>query len=74
MKKNRYAKESRKCQGQRRLNRACLSKKAFATADEARQPGQDIYRCRHCGQWHRTGAAAALAAVLGRRRPLLSQL
>jgi hypothetical protein len=54
------------------LWKSCLRKKAFPTAEAAYQKGQEIYRCRYCGLWHRTGGTLKLLAQLRRipkRRP-----
>lgn len=65
---NKYASQSRKAQRSRIRARSCENKKAFESADEARQKGQDIYKCRHCGKWHRTGQLASLLALTRRIR------
>jgi len=61
---NKYLAASRESQARRRRWRGCERKVGFPTADAAWQPGNDIYKCQWCGQWHRTGAAAAWAAKL----------
>ena len=65
---NKYAEASRASQAARRQWRGCDRKVTFGTAEAAREGGQDIYRCKYCGNWHRTCAAIALAANLAKRR------
>jgi hypothetical protein len=31
-----------------------MTKRAYLTEEQARFPGQDIYLCLYCGNWHRT--------------------
>lgn len=51
------------------LWKACVRKRAFATqAAAAAQKGMDVYRCQHCGQWHRTSGVNKLVAQLRRVR------
>jgi len=47
--------------------KACLRKKQFATREAAAaQPGMAVYRCKHCGQWHRTNGVNKFVAQLRR--------
>jgi hypothetical protein len=48
--------------------RSCRRKVGFPTRAAAERSGQDVYQCRICGRWHRTGSNARLAAALRRRR------
>ena len=57
---NKYAAESRSSQQERKLRRACTDKVRYATRQEAYQKGQNLYRCKHCDGWHRTGSLATL--------------
>jgi len=66
---NKYLAESRASQRARRKRRMCDDKVRYPTAEAARQKGQDIYFCKHCRHWHRSGAVAQLAARLMRRFP-----
>ncbi|MDE2098703.1 MAG: hypothetical protein KGL39_15725 [Patescibacteria group bacterium] len=48
------------------LWKSCQRKRAYPTKELAYQKGQQVYRCRHCGHWHRSGALAKLNAQLKR--------
>ena len=61
---NKYAAQSRAAQGERRKRRMCGDKEAFPTPGAARQKGQDFYRCKHCGLYHRTGQLAGTLAIV----------
>ncbi len=63
---NKFRAQSNAAQAARRKFRMCERKVGFPTAEAPRQPGQDIYRCKYCGQWHRTGQLAALLAMARR--------
>lgn len=65
---NKYRDESREAQEARRRQNMCGRKRAFATMNTARQPGQGAYKCPYCGMFHRTGSLAQLAAQVKRRR------
>ncbi len=68
MKANKYRAQSKAAQRARRKIRMCERKVGFLNAAAARQPGQDIYKCRHCELWHRTGQLASLLALTRRVR------
>jgi len=60
---NKYASQSKAAQKQRRREKMCELKRAYPSAEAAYQAGQTSYRCRHCGQWHRSGQTASLAGL-----------
>jgi hypothetical protein len=64
---NKYRRFSRQAQRRLRKQKMCSQKRAFESAGDARQPGNDIYECPYCHKWHRTGAVAKLAAQLLKR-------
>jgi Zn-finger protein len=70
---NKYRAQSRAAQAERRKFRMCDRKVGYATPDEARQRGQDIYQCKHCHLWHRTGQLASLLALTRKLSPLSSK-
>jgi len=48
--------------------KSCERKRAYESAELARQKGQDVYLCQFCGKWHRTsGITKLLWNVRGRR-------
>lgn len=61
---NKYRRESRALQAERKMNATCGSKVAYPTQDAAFQKGQRSYRCPYCGAWHRSGKMAALLAMI----------
>lgn len=65
---NKYRAQSKVAQLARRRYKACESKKPFPNREAAQQHGNDVYLCRFCGQWHRTGSIAQLANRLTRLR------
>jgi hypothetical protein len=65
---NKYKAESRRAQKAARRLKACESKAAYATAEEAYQKGQRVYQCRYCGKFHRSGAFAKLVATVSRNK------
>lgn len=68
MAKNKYAAQSRAAQRHRIMERGCKSKRAYPTREAAAaQKGNDVYQCKFCHQWHRTGAIAALANTMAKR-------
>ncbi len=69
---NKYAKQSHKAQKARLRWRMCERKVKFPTEEAAYQKGQQTYRCRFCGQWHRSGSIAKLTAAL-RKGPLATR-
>ncbi len=58
---NHLAKEARKLRSKIKM---CLSKKSYATKEEAWQKGQTIYQCRHCQKWHRSGQFTQFVQLL----------
>lgn len=64
---NKYKEESKKAQAAARRLRACESKRAYDTEEEAYQKGQTTYRCRYCGKWHRSGSFTTLVRTLENR-------
>ena len=48
------------------LWKACLRKRQYPTREAAWQKGQEVYRCQHCGQWHRTSGVNKFVAQLRR--------
>lgn len=65
---NKFWKQSSPARVSFRVWRACARKKGFPTAEAAHQRGQEVYRCRHCGQWHRSGALGKLVAAVRSKR------
>jgi hypothetical protein len=65
---NKYETISRKLKRKRLRDRGCRNKVRFATREEARKRGQDVYRCPYGAHYHRTGAAATLANTLAKRK------
>lgn len=65
---NKFLAQSRSAQAARRKVRMCERKVGYSSAEAARQKGQDVYQCKHCGLWHRTGQLAALLALTRRIR------
>lgn len=64
---NKYEGQSRRSQKEAKRLKACESKVAYETEAEAVQKGQDHYRCRYCGKWHRSGAFRKLVNELRKR-------
>jgi hypothetical protein len=44
----------------------CERKRKYATREEAFQKGQEVYQCKHCGYWHRSGSLASLVAKVSK--------
>lgn len=61
---NKYKRESRQAQAAARKLRACESKVAYDTEQEAYQKGQTVYHCRYCGKWHRSGSFTKLVRTV----------
>lgn len=70
---NKYKAQSRKAQKVRKLNAMCINKRRFETEAEAYQKGQRVYKCPHCGGWHRSGKFAELVSVCKRKSRALSK-
>jgi len=64
---NKYKKQSGLARMFRKIAKMCLNKKAFETEEEAFQSGQRIYKCKHCGKWHRSGQLATFIAEIKRK-------
>lgn len=62
---NKYSQASKEAREAARRLRACESKVAYKTPEEAYQKGQTYYQCRYCGQYHRSGKFATLLAKAG---------
>lgn len=65
---NKYWKQAKVARKARRKGRMCLSKRRYATAEEAYQKGNETYACPYCKGWHRSGSLATFAASLRGRR------
>ncbi len=52
---NKYKHLSDEARKLRSKIKMCLSKRSYETKEEAYQKGQEIYKCKHCGKWHRSG-------------------
>lgn len=53
---NKYAAQSKQAQEQRSIKKMCHDKFAFYTEDAAKKlKSQRVYKCPHCGLWHRSG-------------------
>jgi len=71
---NKYKAISRNLKRKRLKARGCRNKVAYPTREAARIEGQDVYACPYGDHWHRSGAAATLAASLAKRkRPRILQ-
>lgn len=57
---NKYKSESRKARKANARLHACERKVAYDTAEAAYQKGQESYRCKYCGKWHRSGSFSKL--------------
>lgn len=55
---NKYKNLSRKARKERRKQRMCLDKVAYGSRQLAEIKGQDVYKCPHCGLYHRTTKVA----------------
>ena len=69
---NKYKKQAKQAQKQRKLERACLHKRAFQTEDDASRNWSDaqdqyVYQCPNCDKWHRTTGMSKLIAKVSRR-------
>lgn len=53
--------EARKMRSKKKM---CLDKKQYETKQEAFQQGQNCYKCKHCGKWHRSGKIAKFITQL----------
>jgi hypothetical protein len=67
---NKYDKESKKAQRKARKahgKSVCEKKKAYETREEAHQKGQEVYKCKFCKKWHRSGSLINLLAKTKKR-------
>jgi hypothetical protein len=46
---------------------SCERKRVFDTREEAFQKGQEVYHCKYCGKWHRTGQIHKLVSFSKRK-------
>jgi Zn-finger protein len=44
--------------------KTCTRKKAYPSREAAFQKGQEVYQCRYCHQFHRSGSLSKLVAAL----------
>lgn len=51
---DKYIKLRNKLHKERRIEKSCKNKKSFSTKEEAILKNQDVYKCRYCGNFHRT--------------------
>lgn len=65
---NKYESISRKLKRKRQREKGCRNKVAYPTREAASKRGQDVYRCPYGAHYHRSGAAATLAATLANRK------
>lgn len=63
---NKYRQASREAQEAAHRLRGCESKVAYPSPEAAFQKGQTFYRCKWCGQYHRSGKLAKLIAETNR--------
>lgn len=49
--------------------KTCDRKKAYDTREAAFQKGQEVYQCRYCGKFHRSGSLSKLIATVRRPAP-----
>lgn len=67
MSRNKYAKEARIARKANLRLKMCESKVAFKSEEHAFHKNQRIYKCPHCGMWHRSGAFITLVNTLKKR-------
>jgi transposase-like protein len=61
---NKYKHLSKEIRNERIKIKGCIDKKQFDTEKEAYQKGQDSYKCKHCGKWHRSGRLSKLISTI----------
>ena len=64
---NKYRKQSRVAQRRRKREKMCDRKVAFNTREDAMIKGADVYKCQHCGRWHRTAAFHTLVNIVKKK-------
>lgn len=52
---NKYKHLNRKQREIEKRNKMCLNKRQFETKADAYQKGQESYKCKYCGKYHRSG-------------------
>jgi hypothetical protein len=52
---NKYDELAKRRRLSRKMQRACKSKRRYETAEAAYQKGQQVYQCRYCYGFHRSG-------------------
>jgi hypothetical protein len=60
---NKYDKQSKAAQRKARKahgKSVCEKKKSYETREEAHQKGQEVYKCKFCKKWHRSGSLISL--------------
>lgn len=65
---NKYAAQSKIAQTERKRLSSCEGKKKFMSKEEAYQKNQDVYKCKFCDGWHRSGAMTKFIVRLNNRR------
>ncbi len=53
---NKYGKEAKEAQEERRKWRSCEGKKRYETEKHAEIINQTTYECRYCNGWHRSAS------------------
>lgn len=48
--------------------KTCTRKRAYPTREAAFQKGQEVYRCRYCRQFHRSGSLSKLVALVRKEK------
>lgn len=57
---NKYADKANEIRKERFKKRSCLDKVVYLTRNEALKRGYNIYKCKNCGNWHRSRSIAKL--------------
>jgi hypothetical protein len=68
---NKYGKLAKIARERSHRERSCESKRRYATKEEAYCKNQEVYRCKYCGGWHRSGVLFRVvrqAAIRNQRR------
>lgn len=65
---NKYINLSRLARRSRAIERGCLNKVTFETEESAYQKGQQYYRCKNCGKWHRSGKLSKFIARIRNKK------
>lgn len=64
---NKYRQQSKEAQAAAKRLRSCESKAAYETAEAAQVKNQRVYKCQHCGKFHRTASFQTLVNTVNNR-------